>query len=293
MARLRREGTTLFSFSFVDILATTIGVVIFIMVMALLNISDAISSDEIEDRVAEMEKAVEESRATAEEWRKKARVARKEQEEYEAAARAADQEIAALRAARANARRARERRRGLLNRIEELKRRATTLAEEIKGIREQAGRLARVVEEGAKRRTEVAYRVPRARRTTKKPVLFECVGGRVYLMAFEQRLYEGNYRFSRILIGRGAYASVVTRRASARGESLARALSGSSRFMRTFRRTNPRTHFVDFVVRDDSFELFRGLRDAVVRKGYRYNWTPLKKDTKIVAGPGGGQQEEL
>lgn len=272
----------LFNFSFVDILATTIGVIIFIMVMVILNSSDRISSDDLQDHVEEIKKEIQQQQEAAGEWENKIQEEAERRKEYAQAAEAA---AAAASTAHKDLKHQQDRRKklqrvsqGFIRTAHEMRKQVAALEREAKQAAAQNARRAN------QDRREVAFRIPRLRQTTKKSVWFECAKGKVYAMALDGTLTKGNFS----AVGLGTNAALVTRDDNATGETFKRAQRRGSSFMKHLGKANKNRYYVNFFVRDESYALFRRLRDLVRKRGYEYNWRAYGVGESYVFGIGGG-----
>ena len=274
--RLRPQEPEIFSFSFVDILATTIGVLVFIMVLALLNVARRVSPDQLRAAAEQHEQDAAKRSTEAEQWREKTREILPLVSRYESAHRReqipAEEDLARLR----------EEGRELREQNGRLAARHQRLRQETESAGYELSRLLRVLE-GRRVWVRVPFRVPEERETRKKPVAFECDGQRVYFMGQGGKLASANY--SR----RGVPGfSFLERTKKARGETHAEAGKVGSRFLQILSRMDPRMHFALFMVREDSFELFRSLRRQAWERGCDTNWQPLTKREKILLDEGKG-----
>jgi hypothetical protein len=139
------------------------------------------------------------------------------------------------------------------------------------------------------RRTTISYRVPRLRETDKESIDFECDHGRVYLFAEKNRLNEDDYNKEIIGIasGGGHIVASVTRRPAARGETYDEATRANSAFQRILARNPAQRYYVSFKVRSNSYPFYRRLRDALWSRGYEVNWRAYENDERINIGIGG------
>ncbi|MBR8827637.1 MAG: hypothetical protein DSM107014_06960 [Gomphosphaeria aponina SAG 52.96 = DSM 107014] len=71
------------------------------------------------------------------------------------------------------------------------------------------------------------------------------------------------------------------------GESLAEVEKNYSQFNQQLNEFDPEIDYLAFVVRPDSFETFRKVRDLARRAGFDVGWEPSNSDTPIVFGAGG------
>jgi len=71
------------------------------------------------------------------------------------------------------------------------------------------------------------------------------------------------------------------------GESLAELERSYSEFNQHLSELNPETDYLAFVVRPDSFETFRRVREIARRAGFDVGWEPSSSDTPIIFGSAG------
>lgn len=275
--RVRRQDPELFSFSFVDILATTIGVLVFIMVMALLDVARRVSPERFRSQAERHTQAAAEKQTDSERWRDRTREILPLVKQYEEAVQErgsvpADDDLARL---RRDAVRLREQNARLQDQRRELERQIHGDAD---GMTSLAHRLA-----GQRTWVRVPFRVPEERETEKRPVTFECGGGKVYFMGIAGKLNAASYT------RRGMPGfTFVERTHKAHGETSEEAEGAASRFSHVLGRMNANEHYGLFLVREDSFELYRRLRQRMWKRGLDTNWKPLTKHEKILLGEGKG-----
>ena len=286
MARARAEELTLFNFSFVDILATTIGVIVFIMVMVLINVTNRVSADEIVEQFEEIQAQIAKHLAAVDDSAKKLgedEAARRKRNE---AVTAAEGQIQKLKKQLGYER---IKKQTLLAAQQQERRKAATLKATKRALEGRAAHLAEQIAQRKKKpREEVAFRVPRERRTTKQALVFECVGGRAYLV------FDGKFNTTNYNVKDQRASWIINRKAQARGELPAAARRQGSAFVKALNRANRRTHFVLFIVRPDSFEALRELRKLLWARGYDYNWQALSaRVTHLVISKTGGGAKVL
>lgn len=281
----RSRDIAIFNFSFLDIMATTIGVMIFIMVMVFISVSPEQALEALEQRIdearpqaADAERKAQEAAQRAErqqgqaqKQRERVRQMERSSETFTARRRDDNKKLRAkinaleqkLAKAESDAAKAAERTEALKNQIKQSR----------QGARQEA--------------TNVEFRVPLERETTKRSTYFECDGAEVYLLSLKQSLSD-NYTAKPLNVGGGSVA-LITRKGSAKGESLRVAMRSRSSFRRTLARLDSGKDCVQFLVRPDSFSAFRGLRKRLWAKGIDVNWFPLKQDQLIMSASGSGR----
>ncbi|HAC63663.1 MAG TPA: hypothetical protein DCF68_09030 [Cyanothece sp. UBA12306] len=71
------------------------------------------------------------------------------------------------------------------------------------------------------------------------------------------------------------------------GESYKQIGKSTSEFTKILDKLNPKTDYLAFIVRPDSFAGFRQARKQAILAGYNVGWEPMKQDTPIVFGSNG------
>jgi hypothetical protein len=127
------------------------------------------------------------------------------------------------------------------------------------------------------------------RETDKTAVAFECADNKVYLFGEKQRLNEDDYSASALVPG----VALVSRKARAHGETLQEALQVNSRFQRALSRNPAQRYYAAFIVRANSYAVYRQLRDAMWKRGYDVNWEARGNDESILIGGGGGGRSHV
>ncbi len=106
--------------------------------------------------------------------------------------------------------------------------------------------------------------------------------------AERQRLFErsdvGNelYRV-RIPDARSPSLSLELRDGAA-GEDSLQILEPTSAYRAELAKISPKTHWIFFIVRNDSFEMFRGARQIAVEQGFAVGWDPKQAGAPLVFG---------
>jgi hypothetical protein len=85
---------------------------------------------------------------------------------------------------------------------------------------------------------------------------------------------------------RGLVSTIKPRRAT-QGETIQQLKAASSGFRRALAKLSPRTHYLYFVVREDSFKVFREARRIAHAAGFSTGWDPLKRKEAITFSPHG------
>jgi hypothetical protein len=278
--RRKRQETDLFNFSFVDILATTVGVLIFIMVLVILNSTDRVPSDapkkDAEDAAAEAAALT----AKIDGLKGKTDELNNSTAAYQATANAADTLAGQLAGQQAT-------NTSLTASNATLTGQRDALGAEVRGLLDDVMQLVDTNEAAnnaaaANRRT-IPFRIPEQRATTKTPVIFECENGQVFHLAFEGVLNDNAYNIQDLL-----GTQLITRKPGASGETFAQAKGKSSAFRQVFAKMDKNRNFVQFFVRPDGFDLFLKLRETLWNAGYEINWHAFDKGESILGGGGGG-----
>lgn len=275
MARTAKREISIFNFSFLDILATTIGVIIFIMVLALLNASARLSSESLEEECERLTEKIAEAREAAGSWKEKATQEREALSAYAQDSRGAARDVKRQQEQRESLNRQLS---GLQGKKAQEEQRAAALGDDIHELTQ-----AIASRDDSDEQVAVEFRLPVERETTKKPVVYECDGGKVYAMIARETLNSGNYTAT----GLGSMALVV-RRSNAQGEPFERAQERSSQFANSFKGMTPSRNFVKFLVRPTGYTVFRKLRQGLWNKGYEINWTAYAADEQFIFNTGGG-----
>ena len=157
---------------------------------------------------------------------------------------------------------------------------------------------------------------PRAVPTNKAPVFFECRGDQVFYVdkdnldtqvakllstlnpglrggdltqflkaiqgqEVKNELYRVDPKY--LLVG----VMALEARIEARGEGVREIQRPSSRYEAALGQIDEKTRYVAFLVRDDSFNVFREAREVAYRRGYEAGWELLGADEPIKFGAGG------
>jgi hypothetical protein len=73
-------------------------------------------------------------------------------------------------------------------------------------------------------------------------------------------------------------------RENAAGENSLQILEPNSAYQAELARLSPATHWVFFIVRNDSFEMFRGARKIALERGLSVGWDPKERDAPLIFG---------
>ena len=116
---------------------------------------------------------------------------------------------------------------------------------------------------------------PLARTTEKDPVFFECVGNRIVHISGSEG-YSENYEVTTIASG-----EAITLRSGHEAHSEADLRDPNSSFWRLIARMDPETEYAAFLVRPDSFEVYRTVRDALQEASIDTGWEPFEQEVRI------------
>lgn len=120
----------------------------------------------------------------------------------------------------------------------------------------------------------------------------EAVKGK-YMVSFEAVkntlifMDEKNYKYETyrdISSGGIEMVAKLTRKRSAKSESIDQIKKVDSEFQKELNKVKPETHFIGFAVRKDSFKIFLAARQIVLKKGFAVSWLPI--EGPIYIGPG-------
>lgn len=161
------------------------------------------------------------------------------------------------------------------------------------------------------------FRTPYARGTEKEPLYFECGGDRVTFVDKKkidteledyrnsikeldlndlqvQKQLESGIRVVesahyRVDLGRFAYNNVVVLvpKEARQGENINQIVLADSDYQKLVDKIDPEKHFVFFLVRPDSYEVFRKARQILWDRGIQGGWEPLEIGQQITFGSKG------
>jgi len=120
----------------------------------------------------------------------------------------------------------------------------------------------------------------------KQVVGFEAVKNKLVLID------EKNYKieaYRTMYMERIETAAKLTRKSSAKSESMDRIKNAGSEFLKELNKVKPETHFILFVVQKDSFKIFLAARQIAWQKGFAVSWEPWEGPINV--GPGGDPAE--
>jgi hypothetical protein len=282
MARRRRAELSIFNFAFIDILATTIGVIMFIMVTAMLSSSARISGADLNKQ---SDRAHDDLIAALPE------------------ASLATRDLAGARvigeAAREMLEKARHEVSGCAGELEELSGQLAKVEGKTMELidRKNAGRaaLGKLEEQVAEnelalakqkpQKEKVDFRLPVERETKKKPIFFECDDGKVFYLGCDGEVDESAYSVT----GLGGFG-ILQRLDTAKGETFDAAQKQGSLFRKAFTERPKKDFYVHFLVRSDSFGIYRKLRQGLWEGGFELNWEVFDAEgTSYIVGGGGGE----
>lgn len=122
---------------------------------------------------------------------------------------------------------------------------------------------------------------PVTRPTAKAPVYFECQGNRIF--PIEQSRGYSEYYYTTAI----GSSTMVTVKSVDLGETSRQILEPGSVFERTAQAIDPESGYAAFLVRPDSFEVFRTARGVLSAMGIEVGWEPKEAGVPIIFGPSG------
>jgi hypothetical protein len=277
--RRAKEQQELFNFSFVDILATTIGVLIFIMVMVILNSANRVTADDVKDKT---QQTAQENEGLKEKLGKIKNAIKDERKTGGKLTKAMSEGIASFAVIDRNVQEKQKekltgQKKDIEKRIKELEGVAAAKQGELDAVRADTARPK------VPPREPIVFRVPEERETDKEPIAFECDGDNVYIMVsqgnFNKRNYTAN-NFGPLLM--------ITRNENAIGESFKQASRADSEFRKTLDSCDKNKHYALFIVRQNGFSLFRKVREILWAQGWESTWEAMKDGAPIVVPTSGG-----
>lgn len=127
---------------------------------------------------------------------------------------------------------------------------------------------------------------PLARAPGKNAIFFECVGNKIVHVGNSDR-FSGNYHVTPI--GR---SQLIALKDGYQAYSAADLDVPGSPFWQVIDRIDPETEYAAFIVRPDSFEVYRAVRDVLQSRSIDAGWEPWQTNSPIVFGRGGRQISE-
>ncbi len=73
-------------------------------------------------------------------------------------------------------------------------------------------------------------------------------------------------------------------RETAVGEDSLQILEPTSAYRTELAQLSPATHWIFFIVRNDSFEMFRGARQLAIERGFSVGWDPKQREAPLIFG---------
>ena len=115
--------------------------------------------------------------------------------------------------------------------------------------------------------------------TAKSSVIFECRNNQIFPVSIDaEKYYYRTY---------AAFQEVFIPRPDVEGESITQIRQPGSLFYRILSQTDPQKQFFYFIVRSDSYDIFREARKLAWEKNVEVGWTPKPKDEIILFSPYG------
>jgi hypothetical protein len=127
------------------------------------------------------------------------------------------------------------------------------------------------------------YRVgfPVARSSEKAPVFFECRDNRVFPIEDN-----GGYSSFYHIVPRGN-GTMLLPKGKEGGKTIEALKNPQAAFQKAIVAIDPAQQYAAFIVRPDSFEIFRAIRDDLRLRGIEIGWEPLPAERPMSFGPGG------
>ena len=122
---------------------------------------------------------------------------------------------------------------------------------------------------------------PLARVSDKDGVFFECVGNQVVHIGDGQR-FSGNYHITPI-----GKSRMIALKSGHEAFSEGDFDRPGSPFWQVIDRIDPETEYAAFIVRPDSFEVYRAVREALQGRSIDAGWEPWHQTAPIMFGAGG------
>jgi hypothetical protein len=129
------------------------------------------------------------------------------------------------------------------------------------------------------RTKEFVFQTPMVYDTPKKSVIFECRNGEVFPVTIDQDRY--------YLRTFAAFQEVLLPKPGVEGESITQIRQLNSKYNHILKSIDPKKQFIFFIVRSDSYEIFREARKLAWEKNLDVGWTPKPKDEMILFSPFG------
>ena len=129
------------------------------------------------------------------------------------------------------------------------------------------------------RTKEFVFQTPMVYNTPKKSVIFECRNEQVFPVSIDQNQY--------YLRTFAAFQEVLLPKPGVQGEGITQIRQINSKFNRILKSLNPKKQFIFFIVRSDSYEIFREARKLAWEKKLDVGWMPKPEDEVILFSPFG------
>jgi len=121
----------------------------------------------------------------------------------------------------------------------------------------------------------------------KKPTFFELVNNQLFFLDSQ------NYRFESVYFVEGGQrinATRLTRKASAKGESVGNLENAQGPFSKALSGLNPQNERVVFLVHGNSFAILKKARAVTKRRGVEIGWWPFESDQIILTSASHGDK---
>ncbi len=129
------------------------------------------------------------------------------------------------------------------------------------------------------RSKEFMFETPMVYATSKQSVIFECRDGQVFPVSVRQQQY--------YLHTYAAFQEVLLPKPGVRGETITELRMPNSIFNQILNGLDRQNQFVFFIVRPDSYDVFREARKIAWERNLEVGWTPKPRDEVILFSPFG------
>lgn len=129
------------------------------------------------------------------------------------------------------------------------------------------------------RTKDFVFQTPMVYNTPKKSIIFECRNGELFPVTIDQNQY--------YLRTFAAFQEVLLPKPGVDGESITEIRQPSSMYNRILKSLNSKKQFIFFIVRSNSYEIFREARKLAWEKNLDVGWMPKPEDEVILFSPFG------
>lgn len=129
------------------------------------------------------------------------------------------------------------------------------------------------------RSKEFVFETPMVYETAKSSLIFECRQNQIFPVSVDaEKYYYRTY---------AAFQEVFIPKPDAHGETITEIRQPGSKFHQILQQVDPQKQFFYFIVRSDSYDIFREARKLAWEKDIEVGWTPKPKDEIILFSPYG------